>query len=242
MGSDRQPSDTFEDVDEDLTYQEFPTPSYDRAPPTIEERLSPFHSSAMDRAEVETVPGRAPRVPTMPGMPVIAREGFAAPVIRGAPEVAGSDGPTNPDGVPAMSASHVLTPPAMEDFDEGSWDQSTDPDGDADPRWSPGRPHVPSPDAPSIQISKSMEIQVAHLEEGYEAPPDPRVPPVVAAASPRHRAAQAPTEVMLPALKRKKKKREGSDWPLIFGLLALVLLILGLAAVVILGVMGHLGA
>lgn len=228
--------------DDDATLQDMPalTPSYDRAPPTIEEQISPFHPAARGH----TAPGMAPPLdpqirsknPTAPGMAGLAAP---APRIVGAPELTPPDGPTDPDGhAVSFGADGPTDPHGVEirhgafdaSISSGSWDTPTDPD-----HPPPARPEVPQPGAPNVLISKSLEMQVSQFDED-EALTDPRQAPIVAAA---RRRPQPPTEVMLPALKRKQQEseKEGSDWPLVLGLGALALVILGVLVAVVLGVM-----
>jgi hypothetical protein len=226
--ADREPSDTMENVvpDDDETLSDLPhlSPSYDHAPATIEERLSPFH----DSADI--------RVPTVQGMPSLKSQGFVAPELG--PEAAGTppDGPTDPQGVPMLAGLQEHANP----HGPATWDEATE--TTADPRVQQPPPEVPSPDAPNILISKSMELQVAKLDEDGEPLPPPTEAPKVRAASPRARAAAQPTEVLLPALKRRQKRdKESSDLPLVLGLVALVAVIAGIVVLVVLGVMGQLG-
>jgi len=243
--------------EDEATLQDMPSvaPAYDRAPPTIEERISPFHPAARAGATmpgmpppVERDPAIRPRTPTAPGLAGIGRDPVAPPRVVQAPEFTPPDGPTDPDGVPAAFAGARIV---------GAPDGPTDPDGfattdgwegptDPDCGWEAAttrlearrpRPEVPAPDAPTVEVSKSLELQVAQLEE--EPLADPARPPVVSAA---RRSAQAPTYQLLPALERPKREQGGSDWPLVLGLAALALVILGLLGAVAYGVMHTVGA
>jgi len=91
---------------------------------------------------------------------------------------------------------------------------------------------VPARDAPNVEISKSLEWDVSHLEGAAQRAP--AAPPRVRAA---RRAVTAPTEVMLPALRKQQPKgKDRSETWLLVGLLALVVVILALLAAVIVGV------
>ena len=228
---DPDPSDTLENVvpDDDETLTDLPhvsSGSYDHAPKTIEERLSPFH----DSADI--------RVPTVQGMPSLKSQGFVAPQLAPTP-ASPLDGPTDPQGVPALPGLQ----PHVNPEGAASWDEATEAVTDPDPPIAPGpEPEVPAEGAPNVLVSKSMEMQVAKLDERGEPLPPPTEAPQVKAASPRARAAAQPTEVLLPALERKRaREKEGSDLPLVLGLVALVLVIGAIVALVVLGVMGQLG-
>ncbi|HJL18073.1 MAG TPA: hypothetical protein RMH99_20585 [Sandaracinaceae bacterium LLY-WYZ-13_1] len=238
--------------DEDATQQDLRSVPAAEGPPTVEERIASFAPVMPPPVEVKqeirsrtpTARGLAPpRLgPDGPTDPDGVPAAFAAPRIVGGPDgptdpegvpaafatpriVGGPDGPTDPDGIAAGGLWEGATDP------EGGWDAATDPEGPRPP------PDVPAPDAPSIQISKSMEIEVAKL--AIDPPADPKSPPVVKAAK---RAGMAPTEQLLPALERRKPDDdEGSDWPLVLGLGALAVLILTLLAAVAVGVMEAMG-
>ena len=137
------------------------------------------------------------------------------------------DGPTVPEGFPAL-----MTPPSVQaslPAELGLDEMPTDPF--AGRHFKPAGV-VPSPDSPNIEISKSMTYDVRHLKDG--PPSDPGAAPRVKAA---RRAVAQPTEVMLPALKAGKKKKERSDAWLVVGLLFLVMVIFGLIGAVIFGVL-----
>jgi hypothetical protein len=250
--------------EDEATLQDLPSvaPTYDRAPPTIEERISPFHPSAQGSKRGPggtTLPGMPPpakvgpairsATPTAPGLAGVGAGPVVAPRIVRAPEVSPPDGPTDPDGVPAaFAAAQIVGADGPTDPDgvlaADTWDGPTDPESGweaatTDPRARAPRPtpEVPAPDAPKVEMSKSLELQVAQLEE--EPRPDPARPPAVSAAK---RAVQAPTYQMLPALKRKERAKSGSDWPLVLGLVALALVILGLIGAVVYGVVQTFGA
>lgn len=270
--------------DEGSTREDAPgaAPTYDRAPPTVEERLSPFHPAGARGGNttpgmpppVHAAPAVRPRTPTTPGMAGIGRDPIAPPRIVQAPEAHPPDGPTDPDGVPAAFASGAASgapdgvtapdgvpaafagarivgasdgatdpgapdPATMASSAEG-WDGPTDPGG-----WRPSvppeaptpSPQVPAPDAPSVEISKSLELQAAQLERAPA--PDPTRPPSATAL--RRAAAQAPTQQLLPALERPEADDGGSDGPLILGLVALALVILALLGAVGWGVLEAMG-
>ena len=204
-------------------------------PPTIEEQISPFHVSAQPGSTIQGMPAAqlpepviTSRQPADPGAP----PAMQPPHIIHAPSPqAGAmppDGPTVPDGLPSLMSSPTPVLGAPADF--GLDDVPTDPFAGRHFRGS-----VPSPDDPNIQISKSMEYDVSHLKDG--PPADPKQAPRVSAA---RRAVAQPTEVMLPALGRKKKKKERSDAWLVLGLLFLVMVIFGLIGAVIFGVVQKL--
>jgi len=234
--------------DEDHTVDDLAPlpPGYAAGPPTIEEQISPFHDrqGAMGR----TLPGGPPpgmppqslpepqiraKVPTVRGVGGVP-PGLVPPTIINAPgglsapstgELLLSDGPTVPDGMPLMTPAD-------------SWDGPTDPQPSLDEESIPtdpfGRPMkgtVPLPGAPKVEISKSMEWDVSKLAEPDSE--DPKIPPAVTAAR-RHVA--APTEVMLPVLKKREAKERSDLW-LVVGLLVLVLVIVGLLGAVIVGVL-----
>lgn len=231
---DRPPSDTLEALvpDEDETMADL-SPILDaRGPATVEERLSPFHES-----------GATP-VATLQGMPSMQSQGFGAPNLgaNAVPSVSSEaltfdEAPTDHQGIPLMGLEPHLPPEGP-----ASWGET---------KKSPGLPaapppEVPSPGDPNVLVSKSMQFdlrKVDALGEPREQPVTaPTEAPKVRAASPRARVAAAPTEVHLPALKRKQEsEKEGSDLPLIFGLLALGLVIAGIVVLVALGITGHLG-
>lgn len=233
-------------MSDDETVDDLP-PFYAGGPPTIEEQISPFH----DRGPTgHTIPGASP--PGMPQQltpPVIRSKAPSPEGVAGAPpllvppkiinapdsgsipsssEISPLDGVTQADGLPMMLPSDRWEPPR--DPDSASL---RDLDGlPTDPyARHPLQGTVPSPDAPNVEISKSMAWDVAHLDE--EPPQEPAVPPRVAAA--RRRVA-APTEVMLPVLEKKRKKERSDAW-LVVGLIVLAVVILGLFSAVILGVL-----
>ncbi len=215
---------------EDETLDDIPLSSpYDAGPPTIQERLSPFHTGEPSGSTIQGMPAAQLSAPVITSKPT-GEPGVGAPQIINAPAQGAAptgalppDGATVPEGFPSLMA---LAPPPPSPSDFGPDELPTDPYAGRHVRGS-----VPSPEAPNIQISKSMEYDVRHLEEG--PPPDPRQVPRVAAA---RRAVAQPTEVMLPALGRKKKKERSDAW-LVLGLIFLVLVILGLVGAVIFGVL-----
>lgn len=231
------PHDTIREPDDETTMDDLPyvqAPTYQEAPPTLETRPSPFHPMAS-------------RHPTAQGMPTVSFEpkitakpagvAIVPPVIVGAP-VQDLAGPTEPDGYPITS----------------SWEGPTDPDlgptpwidaGPTDVSPAPRKPTpvVPPPGSPTFEISKSLEIEAAHAVESVQTRPTaaPKMPPMqrrhVSQAGP---GPHAPTQV-LPALKKKKPK-EGSDLPLLLGLIVLGLVIAGLIGAVTFGVVRSMSA
>lgn len=190
-------------------------------PPTIEEQISPFH--------LDTSPGR-----TIQGMPAArfpepkittASQVLTPPSVIRVPSAIPSsldavppDGPTVPDGVPALLA------PAPQSDELPLDEMATDPYAGQRVRGV-----VPHPDSPKIQISKSMEYDVAALGPLHDEEKTAAVRP------PRYVA--PPTEVVLPALSRAKKKpKERSDAWLVVGLLFLMFVILALIVAVVVGV------
>ncbi|MGE0785864.1 MAG: hypothetical protein AB7S26_09265 [Sandaracinaceae bacterium] len=234
------------DGGDDATLVDLPAvpPAYEHHGKTIEERVSPFAS-------------RAPRGRTTPGIaaarfdPSAAVDGVplppsSGPILVPPDEVHDSlGGSTLPDGIP--------TPPwdAIDEDGAGpsgaeAVDYATDPEADLPPASTevstdpPPRPvgRVPSPDEPRVQVSKSLELDLRALEEKGEL--DPRI---AAAAQElkkkrRPRAVEAPTEVMLPALERKREvTKEGSDVPLLVLLAIVGVVIVALAFAVVWGVL-----
>ena len=197
-------------------------------PPTIEEQLSPFH------VEDEPSPKR-----TLQGMPQVH---FPTPRVASTEQVAvltpphvihvpsavptstealPPDGPTMPDGLPSLMSATAPAGGADLSFDE----VATDPYG-----APPVKGTVPAPDAPKVQISKSMEYDVASLRD---LKPDEKTAQIKAP-----RAMQPPTEVLLPALKKQEeaKKKDRSEVWLMAGLGFLIFLIVGLLVAVVVGV------
>lgn len=221
------PHDTLREPDDETTLDDLRdhAPTYDRAPPTIEMRPSPFHPMASRHPTAKGMPTLDPKIVEKP-----AAVAVVAPVIVGA---AAQDlaGPTEPDG-------YALT---------SSWEGPTDPDlgsspwidaGPTDVSTTPKKPVpvVPAPGTPNIEVSQSLELEAAHAaaREAREralapAPKVRRRHPSQAGPGPH-----APTQV-LPSLKRREP-REGSDWPLVLGLLAIGLIIAGLLGAVAYGV------
>lgn len=220
------PHDTLREPDDETTLDELreQAPTYDRAPPTMEMRPVPFHPMASRQPTAKGMPAVSldPKITEKPGVAIVPPV-----IVGGAPQDLA--GPTEPDG-------YALT---------SSWEGPTDPDLGASP-WldaaptdvsPPPRkptPAVPAPGAPTIEVSQSLELEAAHAAEREAkaraaAPKVRRRHPPQAGPGPH-----APTQV-LPSLK-KKAKREGSDWPLVLGLLALGLLIAGLLGAVAYGV------
>lgn len=206
--------------DDDATQVDMPAleSSYDVAGPTLQDQPSPF------RANVGSVK------PTTPGMPPAVRfdaevtvkapipseETVLTPPSIEAPEL--DSATTQPDGIPVMPR-----PDGKLVFDDGLTVRQ-----EGVPVLPRRQGRVPGPDEPLVQVSKSMEMKIADLDE--QAPP-----------SPRRRAAAAPTEVMLPALKAKEEaQKEGSDAPLLILLAVIVVVILALAGLVVWGLMRSL--
>lgn len=203
-------------------------PRYAAGPPTIEEQISPFH--------VDTSPGR-----TIQGMPSVrlpepritskisATESvpLASPAqVIHVPHPSAAlppDGPTVPDGLPSLMGG------LAQDTDEVSLDEmATDPYAGRRVKGV-----VPAPDAPKIEISKSMEYDVRALRD---IKPPTELPTVRTS-----RPAQPATEVMLPALERQKPKKDRSDLYLALALFVLLFVIAALIAAVAVGVLQRMG-
>lgn len=210
---------TSVDGEDEATVQDLPVPTYDRAPATIQEQVSPFRGIAAPR-----ITSRSPTSPMGTGP---MGTGLVPPRIVGAPQLAGGsgslglppDGPTVPDGIAIPPGSwDNPTDPDAAPADMQSWEGATDPGGPP-PRM---RPPDPDPNEAKVQVSLSMEMDAIRVDRQNLA-----AAPVVPAA--RRARAQQPTQ-LLPALDRKKREdaKEGSDLPMILGLLALGLFILAL--------------
>jgi hypothetical protein len=208
--------------DEDATAHDLEVPTYDRAPATIEAMPSPFHHLA---GQLEPNPKIVSK--TAPGMP--------SPVLITPMGVDGDSlaGPTAPDGHPISGSFEGHTDPA---FAPGPWLDST-PTQPGQLLIVPAQPQVPPPDAPNILVSQSLMLEAAHRPGTSDPDTSPsqklpeHAPP---RRQPRHGAAAMPTEVALPALKRKQaREKEGSDLPLILGLLGVGVLIALIVAVVV---------
>lgn len=236
--------------DEDRTLDDRLPSSYEPGPATIPEQPSPFAPRNAPKATIQGMPAAvpAPKITakaTTPGMPVPPAQVLVPPQIVNLPEgqdpLVGqlppgvgdmpADGPTIPDGVPAMlpGAPIQRTPPSDE---VGLDEMPTDPWAGRRVRRAERRKGtVPSPDAPKVEMSKSMEYDVSQLDLSR---PDPAQAPKVPAAQRE----PAMTEV-LPALerKRKKKAKDGSEIWLVVGLLTLVMVIFGLVGAVVVGVL-----
>ena len=149
--------------------------------------------------------------------PLPSEETVLTPPSLEAPEL--DSGTTVPDGIPVMPR-----PEGALAFDDGMTMRQ-----EGVPVHPRRRGRVPAPDEPLVQVSPSLEMNIADLDE--QAAPK----------SPRRRAAAQPTEVMLPALEAKKEaQKEGSDAPLLILLGVIVVVILGLAGLVVWGLMRSL--
>lgn len=192
-------------------------PTYEQAPPTLEDRESPFHPRFAVQSRKATTPGMAsPSVPA-------PRIGVAVvrPVAIGTP--VGSAGAT----LPARELADSSRAPIAGIDDDTPLS--------AGPRPVP---EVPAPGSPTFEVSRSLRLDAAAaLELARGKPP----------ARPRRRHApqpgpgpSAPTYQMLPALSRTKK-REGSDLPLVAALLGLAVIIAVLLGAVVYGVVTSRG-
>jgi hypothetical protein len=185
--------------DDEATAHDLVAPTYEQAPPTLEIQPSPFHRLAAPQPRITS------KNPTEP---------FGAGIIQ-APTIRTGDydamaGPTDPDGHQILSFDA-----ADPSFPSGPWVDATP----TQPGAKPTALLVPSPDAPNILVSQSLILEAASRSE--EETPPPRMSPKA-----RRRAEMMPTEVALPAIKRKKaREKEGSDVPLILGLIGVGLLI-----------------
>lgn len=227
------PRDTFRDApDDEPTAHDLPelaVPTYEAAPPTIESQPSPFHRVASLQ---RTAQGMPPPVTLEPKITVPTNVAVVAPVIIGGPM---SDAQASPIS--------------------GNWDAPTDPDLGGSPWIDAGpteptsampprpKPIVPAPGSPTFEVSQSLEIEA--MKHEIDVVTKRAAEPKRRARHPARRAgpgAALPTEV-LPALsRRKKEEKEGSDWPLILGLLALALVIAGLVGVVAYGIVRSMNA
>jgi len=238
-------------ADEEHTFDDGLPPGYGPGPPTIPEQPSPFAPRNQPKRTIQGMPAAVPSPKitaksTTPGMPSPAAQVLAPPKIVNLPQGADvatgelppgvgdlpADGPTIPDGVPAMLPRAPIqhTPPS--DGEVGLDEMPTDPwAGRRLERAERRRGTVPSPDDPKVEISKSMEYDVSQLDLSR---PDPAEAPSVPAAQ----RIPSPTEV-LPAMERKKKKKakDRSEVWLVVGLLVLVTVIFGLVGAVVVGVM-----
>lgn len=178
---------------------------------SMPELTAPTYESAPPTLEARPSPFHAPSA-TAPGMPPVVT--FQPPRIISAP-VENLAGPTVPDGYPLPAIG----------------DGPTDPELGPSP-WAPKKPVVPEPAGPNILVSQSLMLESEVAEE--EARRAAAVAPVPVPVKPRKPSAALPTEV-LPSLKKPVEK-EGSDWPLILGLLALALVIAGVVGAVAYGV------
>lgn len=126
-------------------------------------------------------------------------------------EIDAMAGPTDPDG-------HAIPPEGTDpSFPSGPWVDTTP--------TQPGGKVVPPADTPNILVSQSLILEAATRTEETFAPP--------VMIKQRRGAHLQPTEVALPAIKRRKnQEKEGSDLPLIFGLIGVGLLIAVVVAAV----------
>ncbi len=211
--------------DDETTLDDLQVPTYEQAPPTLEMRPSPFHPMASKH-------------PTAKGMPSVSFDpkitekpvAIVPPVIVGA-GLENLAGPTEPDGYPLTSSWEGATDPELGMspwIDAGPTDVSPVPRGPT--------PVVPAPGSPTFEISQSLQLEAAEAEAlaARKAKELKVVRPKRQHISQAGPGPQAPTQV-LPALKRKPE-REGSDWPLVLGLIALGLVIAGLVGAVAYGV------
>lgn len=195
-------------------------------PPTIEEQISPFHVESSPKRTLQGMPQvhfPTPRVASTEQVAVLRPPSViqVPPAVPSSIEALPPDGPTVPDGLPSLMGAPAPS------SGEATFDElATDPFAGAKLKGT-----VPAPDAPKVQISKSMEYDVASLRD---LRPEDKTAEVKAP-----RAMQPPTEVLLPALKRQEaaKKEDRSEGLLVVGLLVLVLLILGLLAAVVVGIL-----
>lgn len=221
--------------DEDATQVDLPalTSSYEIGSPTIEDYPA----------------ARPPVKRTAPGMPAPVRfdaevtvkssDSLESAITSSYPpaeiDPEGLAGRTMPDGVPVpppwetgLESDGATTDPGVVPmtFDEESTDRNLAPRA---------KGSVPPPGAPLVQVSKSMELQVAALED-TRADLDPRLQAAMQKAA-RKRQRELPTEVLLPALEQRTeaKKKERGDGPLLALLAGVGVLILVLGAAVVWG-------
>ncbi len=213
----------YETDDDDPTASGFhEAPTYEHAPPTLEMRPSPFHPMASATPTAPGMPAPFAIDPVITSKPV----SVVAPRIVGVPEV-DLAGPTEPEGH-ALDSGETTTDPGL-----GSWVDAGPTDVSGLPRAL--RPVVPPPDAPKIEISQSLMLESEDVKTAVQAAKAKTLAAKKSAHRRRHVPQEgpgpaAPTYQMLPALKRKKDD-EGSDWPLIVGLVVLALLIAALVGV-----------
>ena len=246
----RHPEDdepTRRDLSDEVTAPGYPAPTYDHAPPTMEMRPSPFHPIASAQPTTPGMPSPFAIDPVITAMP--AGGAVVPPRIVGAPagDITGSDmggsdmvgsdmaGPTDPDGYPLTDSwegpgnPHHASAPLW--IDAGPTDVSAVPRVEV--KRVEVKPQVPAPDAPKIEVSQSLMLESEEVQTAVRAA---KAKTRAQKRRPRHHVPQegpgaaAPTYQMLPALKRKQAK-EGSDWPLILGLVALALIIAGVIGV-----------
>lgn len=195
-------------------------------PPTIEEQISPFHLDTSPGRTIQGMPAARfpePKIATAPPVLTPPNVIHVPSAIPSSLDAVPPDGPTVPDGVPAILAGPRSDEQPLDEM-------ATDPYAGQRVRGV-----VPHPDAPKIQISKSMEYDVAALGPLHDEEK------TAAVRAPRYVA--PPTEVVLPALSRAKKKQheERSDAWLVLGLLFLVLVIVALIVAVVIGVVHRMG-
>lgn len=226
--------------DDDATQVDMPVleSSYDVSGPTLQDQESPFRAGASGT----TTPGMpAVRfdadIRTVSDGPPTTEEPVLTPPALDAPELAAiQQGATLPE-TPALGWDQDTEPAGVQEPSSITFDDaSTEPLGEA-PRQPPT---VPKPGDPLVQISPSMELQVAKLDDP-EGELDPRLQEAASTAEPRPNfTVDAPTEVLRPAMKRPAKERAGSDAPLMLLLVLVGLVILALAGAVVWGVMRSL--
>ena len=205
----------------------YEAPAYDHAPPTLEMRPSPFHPMASATPTAPGMPSPFALDPVITSMP--AGVAIVPPRIVGVGE-GDMAGPTDPDGYPLTDSWEGPGNPSL--GEPPHWIDAGPTDVSAVPRVVL-KPQVPAPDAPKIEVSQSLMLESEEVQTAVRVA---KAKTRAAKRRPRHHVPQegpgaaAPTYQMLPALKRKQAK-EGSDWPLIAGLLALALIIAGLIGV-----------
>lgn len=220
--------------DEPTLNEAFDLGGFEHGPPTIEERIPDIDASGETPRfpEPQIVPGSAPPPARVPAQ-IVGAEGVMAPTTE--PGWTPPDGPTQPDGLPALGAPDTtVSPVAASPVAASPVAASPVAASPVAVAASPVAGQVPAPNAPSIEISKSLEIAAARLDD--QAYVDASRAPAVRAARKKN---YLPTEV-LPALTKKPPKEDRSEVWLVVGIVGLGLVILALLGALAVGVAGRM--